>query len=159
MLQNIPRYLYHGTFGEFLDDIMSEGLIPTTTTTKLWPEASSNYVYLADTAGRARRWPALFEGDVRNGNIPYDLDWLTDNSHQVVKIDTRGLNPDLFSIDPNMSRNDFRYRGIISPEHLTIIDLEEESDEPEYWQTIEFLTDDADDDNNIHHRDKWKLRR
>jgi RNA:NAD 2'-phosphotransferase (TPT1/KptA family) len=112
------EYLYHATYGVFLDSIMKQGLIRGYR--KNW-EFSQNYIYLTNDPDIAESFAETAE------EVPEE--YLDDII--VLKIDKSKLNPDYLELDENITQGEdneeddsiysFQYRGNISPELIKVI--------------------------------------
>jgi len=115
----IPEHLYHATFNALVPEIQRDGLIPHGKTFRNWEDIPWG-VYLSDDYDFAG---AMVESS-DNPRIPDE--WF--DEIVVIVINTKGLAPDHFDYDPNVTLPDnvstqksYIYRGVIPPENIVEI--------------------------------------
>ena len=114
--QDLPRYLYHGTFSVLLPSILSQGLMRMPTNRRIWSVSNPARVYLTDNRLRAKEWVALVQN--------YEIYRLERNPGEpvVLSIETDWLDLNLLRLDfEARSGKDYVYAADIPPEAISVV--------------------------------------
>lgn len=123
--QAVPKTLYHATYRPLLDSILAHGLgNPEHRQNRMWSDSEPDKVYLA-----CDKYVAI--GFAETSEFLEDESWIDDIV--VLAVKTADLDHSKFEWDKNILDNDgysWAYRGIISADHLSVLeDLLSEDEE------------------------------
>lgn len=135
----MPKYFYHGTTVDAIDNILKNGLKPANLSSRvIWHGLTNkNKVYLTGDIDLAKRWSKLATITVNDMKPLKEDPYYSNNSdYVVIRINSKYLDPDLLEADHNTyygrvatdldftnnnSYMDYEYNGVIPPKALDLV--------------------------------------
>ena len=134
----MPKYFYHGTTVDAIEDILKNGLKPANLSSRvIWPNLTNkNKVYLTGDIYSAKQWSKSATDVVNNTKSIKENPYYSDNSFVVIRVNSKYLDPNLLEADHNTyygkvatdldfinndGYSDYEYNGVIPPKALDLV--------------------------------------
>lgn len=138
--ESIPDYLYHATYGHYVDNIIKQGLV-SKQKNKNWDFSESGKIYLAVDPRIARKYAETAHWVRRTRISPDMLDIV------IFKIDTKKIDKSLLFKDQNVDdiyvdnplKKSFEYRGSIPTDAINIHQEGSRARKDEYEEWIDLI--------------------
>lgn len=134
----MPKYFYHGTTVDAIDNILKNGLKPASLSNRIiWHNLTNkNKVYLTSDIYSAKRWSMSATDVVNNTRSLKENPYYSENNFVVIRVNSKYLDPDLLEADhntyygkvatdldftDNTGYSDYEYSGVIPPKALDLV--------------------------------------